>query len=219
MKKVFFVLLITLYWPLTSSANTNPEATFDYPFILGEWYISNVEPDTNQDNFLAIRLRLNSNYSFSIDIQKRDYSIEHWEGMYNASNDTIILGLDTSTPQVYSYKTTHNRLNLNGITFRKALSAPLAGVWSSQRLAGDDLQASNVQKIDLILQPDFVFMSRSSGMNGEESIKRGIYYIEDEHIVLLYENGETQSSYNLKDDTLTLLGAGTDMYAELARVR
>ncbi|CAM3958718.1 hypothetical protein [Vibrio neonatus] len=219
MKKFLLVLLMMALLPFKVSADNNPEASFDYPFILGEWYISNNEPDSNQDDFLAIRLRLGSNYSFSIDIQKRDYTVEHWQGTYNASSDTIILGLDTPTPQVYAYQTTHNRLNLNGITFHKALSSPLAGVWSSQMLAGDDLLASNVQKLDLILQPDFVFMSRSSGIGGQESIKRGIYYIEDEHIVLLYENGETQSSYNLQDDILTLSGAGTDMYAELARVR
>ncbi|GAM70031.1 hypothetical protein JCM19236_5578 [Vibrio sp. JCM 19236] len=96
---------------------------------------------------------------------------------------------------------------------------PIAGIWSSTSLSGDDILASKVAKLDLILQPDFVFMFRASGDDGEETIKRGIYYIENDQLVLLYENGETSSSYSLVDDTLTLSGEGVDMQAELARVR
>ncbi|ANO32896.1 hypothetical protein BCT86_15295 [Vibrio breoganii] len=219
MRRILFIFFLVALQSFNVSANENKEPSFDYPFLLGEWFITNPAPESTQDDFLTIRLSFDSNYYFTIDIQKKDYSVERWEGLYNASDDTVVLGLNTSTPQIYAYKTTHNRLNLNGITFHKALSKPLAGIWSSQVLAGEDILASNVQKLDLILQPDFVFMFRASGEKGQESIKRGIYYIENDHLVLLYENGETQSSYSLNDDTLTLSGTGTDMYAELARMR
>lgn len=219
MRKLLMVIVLVAILPFKSLANEPQAPRFEYPFLLGEWYISNPNPETSKENFLAIRLNFDSNYYFTIDIQKKDYSVEHWEGTYNASGDTVVLGLNTSTPQVYAYKTTHNKLNLNGITFFKALSAPIAGIWSSEVLSGDDLLASNVSKLDLILQPDFVFMFRSSAQSGAQSVKKGIYYIENDKLVLLYEDGETQSRYSLVEDRLTLSGEGTDMYAELSRIR
>ncbi|CAM2944890.1 hypothetical protein [Vibrio rarus] len=219
MLRMWFIFVCITLLPFLSQAKEGQEASFEYPFLLGEWYIVNSEPDANQDDFLAIRMRFNSQYYFTLDIQKRDYSVERWEGEYHANDDTLMLGSNSQAPQVYAYKTTHNRLNLNGIIFKKNLSKPLAGLWSSRVLSGDDLLASKVKKVDLVLQPDFIFMFRTSGIEGQESVRHGIYYIEDDHLVLLYENGETQSNYNLQDDTLTLSGSGIDMYAELTRVR
>lgn len=219
MRKLLIIWVLTLIAPFYSVAEEGDAPRFEYPFLLGEWYITNPNPESDEQDFLAIRLSFDSNYFFSIDIQKKDYSVERWQGDYNANDDTLIIGLNTSTPQVYEYSTTHNQLQLNGITFFKALSKPLAGIWSSNVLSGDDLLASKVAKLDLILQPDFVFMFRASGNEGQESVKRGIYYVENDQLVLLYENGETQSSYTLVDDTLTLSGDGVDMYAELNRIR
>lgn len=99
---------------------------FDLPLLLGDWYLMNPDPEQGTENFRAIKLTLDSNYSFSIDIQKKDYSVDHWEGLYNANEDTIILGLNTSEPQVYAYSSNHNMLNLNGVMFTKALPNALA---------------------------------------------------------------------------------------------
>jgi hypothetical protein len=219
MRKFLLLIVLVVTIPFSVVASEPQAQRFDYPFLLGEWYITNSDPESPTENFRAIRLNFDSNYYFTIDIQKKDYSVEHWEGTYNASNDTVVLGLNTPTPQVYAYQTTHNKLNLNGITFIKALPEPIAGIWSSEVLSGDDLMASNVAKLDLILQPDFVFMFRSSGQTGVESIKQGVYYIENDKLVLLYEDGETQSNYSLVEDKLTLSGEGADMYAELSRIR
>lgn len=215
-KLIMTIILAAISFGSVAEEKLKPQ--FQYPFLLGEWYVNNPNPDENAA-FRAIRIQFDSNFVFKIDVQKLDYSLEHWQGTYNASDDTLVLGLNTSTPQIYEYKTTHNKLNLNGITFVKSLSMPIAGIWSSTSLSGDDILASKVAKLDLILQPDFVFMFRASGDDGEETIKRGIYYIENDQLVLLYENGETSSSYSLVDDTLTLSGEGVDMQAELARVR
>lgn len=158
---------------------------FDLPLLLGDWYLLNPNPEDGTEDFRAIKLTLDSNYTFSIDIQKKDYSVDHWEGMYNANGDTIILGLNTSEPQVYSYSSNHNMLNLNGVLFTKALPNALAGIWSSAELSGSDLRASNIQKMDLVLQPDFIFMFRVSDESGGEIVQRGVYYTEGDQLVLL----------------------------------
>lgn len=103
---------------------------FDTPLLLGDWYLVNPNVEESREDFRAIKLTLNSKYEFQIDIQKRDYSIDHWEGIYTANEDTIILGLNTDEPQVYQYESNHNMLNLNGVTFTKGLPNALAGIWS-----------------------------------------------------------------------------------------
>ncbi|MCF7506871.1 MULTISPECIES: hypothetical protein [Vibrio] len=192
---------------------------FDLPLLLGDWYLMNPEPEQETENFRAIKLTLDSNYSFTIDIQKKDYSVDHWEGLYNANEDTLILGLNTSEPQIYAYSSNHNMLNLNGVLFTKALPNALAGIWSSAELSGSDLSASNIQKMDLVLQPDFVFMFRVSDEVGSEVVRRGVYYTEGDQLVLLYENGEHGTRYTLNSDVLTLQGEEGDMFAVLNRIR
>ncbi|WGW01802.1 hypothetical protein QF117_13580 [Vibrio sp. YMD68] len=192
---------------------------FDQPFLLGDWYLINSDPENGNDNFMAIKLSLDSNYSFQIDIQKKDYSVDHWEGLYAANDDTIILGLNTSDPQVYKYSGNHNLLSMNGVMFTKGLSNALAGMWSSEQLAGDDLLASNVSKMDLVLQPDFVFMFKASNLEGMETVHQGVYYTEGDQLVLLYEKGEHETRYTLKNDRLTLEAEEGGMYAVLNRIR
>ncbi|EGR0207881.1 hypothetical protein FMH16_15150 [Vibrio vulnificus] len=192
---------------------------FDTPLLLGDWYLVNPNVEESREDFRAIKLTLNSKYEFQIDIQKRDYSIDHWEGIYTANEDTIILGLNTDEPQVYQYESNHNMLNLNGVTFTKGLPNALAGIWSSAQLSGEGMIANQINKIDLILQPDFVFMFRVTSEDGDESVKKGVYYTEGNHLVLLYENGEHDTTYVLDTDQLTLQEESGEMLAVLNRVR
>ncbi|UPQ86796.1 hypothetical protein [Vibrio sinaloensis] len=220
MKLMALLSLLLSFSVMAESARDNSDLTqFDQPFLLGDWYLVNPNPEQSQENFLAIKLSLDSNYSFKIDIQKRDYSVDHWEGLYTANEDTIILGLNSDEPQVYQYSANHNLLNLNGVTFTKALSNALAGMWSSDQVGGDDVASSDVDQVDLILQPDFVFMFRVSNDDGDEAIHRGVYYTEGEHLVLLYENGEHETKYTLNRDTLTLEMEEGALYAVLNRIR
>lgn len=215
---IICMLLSAFTW--ASPAKDNADLSqFDQPFLLGDWYLINPNPEGSRENFLAIKLSLDSSYGFMIDIQKRDYSVDHWEGVYSANDDTIVLGLNTTEPQTYQYMANHNLLILNGVTFTKALSNSLAGLWSSARLGGDDLLASKVHRMDLLLQPDFVFTFRVSNAHGEESIHQGVYYTEGDHLVLLYENGEHDTRYTLNRDTLTLGEEKGAMYAVLNRIR
>ncbi|EGQ7930328.1 hypothetical protein LH709_002852 [Vibrio vulnificus] len=192
---------------------------FDTPLLLGDWYLVNPNVEESREDFRVIKLTLNSKYEFQIDIQKRDYSIDHWEGIYTANEDTIILGLNTDEPQVYQYESNHNMLNLNGVTFTKGLPNALAGIWSSAQLSGEGMIANQINKMDLILQPDFVFMFRVTSEDGDESVKKGVYYTEGNHLVLLYENGEHDTTYVLDTDQLTLQEESGEMLAVLNRVR
>ncbi|EHI9240221.1 hypothetical protein J9100_001429 [Vibrio vulnificus] len=192
---------------------------FDTPLLLGDWYLVNPNVEESREDFRAIKLTLNSKYEFQIDIQKREYSIDHWEGIYTANEDTIILGLNTDEPQVYQYESNHNMLNLNGVTFTKGLPNALAGIWSSAQLSGEGMIANQINKMDLILQPDFVFMFRVTSEDGDESVKKGVYYTEGNHLVLLYENGEHDTTYVLDTDQLTLQEESGEMFAVLNRVR
>ncbi|EHZ7343781.1 TPA: hypothetical protein I7147_18275 [Vibrio vulnificus] len=219
--------LLTLLAALTlSSVHAQDTSTksadltyFDTPLLLGDWYLVNPNVEESREDFRAIKLTLNSKYEFQIDIQKRDYSIDHWEGIYTANEDTIILGLNTDEPQVYQYESNHNMLNLNGVTFTKGLPNALAGIWSSAQLSGEGMIANQINKMDLILQPDFVFMFRVTSEDGDESVKKGVYYTEGNHLVLLYENGEHDTTYVLDTDQLTLQEESGEMLAVLNRVR
>ncbi|WP_045404441.1 hypothetical protein [Vibrio jasicida] len=217
----WFIILLSFCCFSVSSAETNKEdelSHFDTPFLIGDWYLINPNPEDSAENFRAIKLTLGSNYTFSIDIQKKDYSIDHWEGLYNANEDTIVLGLNTDEPQIYAYQNNHNTLDLNGVTFTKGLSNALAGIWSSSHVAGDGMLANNINQMDLILQPDFVFMFRVANESGEESVKQGVFYTEGEHLVLLYENGEHGTRYKLNQNELTIEDSSGEMYAVLNRV-
>ena len=112
--------------------------------------------------------------------------------------------MDTETPQVYQYNNNHNQLNLNGVIFQKALPTALVGSWTSESLAGDDILASDVSQMDLVLQADFVFSFRVVSGNGNEATHEGIYIIERDHLVLIYSDGEQDSRYTLIDNQLTL---------------
>ena len=89
--KWFFILLSFCCFSVFSGENTREDelSHFDTPFLIGDWYLMNPNPEESAENFRAIKLSLGSDYSFSIDIQKKDYSVDHWEGLYNA-NDLIV---------------------------------------------------------------------------------------------------------------------------------
>ncbi|GLQ70749.1 hypothetical protein [Vibrio penaeicida] len=216
-----FLLIFTCFLFGSTHAEVKQKAEltqFNHPFLLGDWYLFNPDPDSTSEDFLAIRLTLESDYVFTIEIQKKDHSVDYWQGNYEADETTLVLGMDTETPQVYYYNNNHNQLNLNGVIFQKALPTALVGSWTSESLAGDDILASDVSQMDLVLQADFVFSFRVVSGNGNEATHEGIYIIEGDHLVLMYSDGEQDSRYTLIDNQLTLDSQTSDMYAVLNRV-
>jgi len=198
--------------------NKNDLTQFDFPFMLGDWYLINPSPEEEQSDFLAIRLHIASDYRFSIEIQNKDLSVNYWQGEYSLSNDTLVLGLSSKTPQIYRYLVNHNQLMLNGIQFSKGYPSALIGRWKSEEIRGEDILASNVTKVSLTIQPDFMFLFMSESEDGNLAAYQGIYYYEGDHLVLMYEKGEQNSRYRVDNNTLILESPDFDMYTVMNRV-
>ncbi|QMV14405.1 hypothetical protein Vspart_01660 [Vibrio spartinae] len=201
-----------------SASHKSDLTQFDFPFLIGEWYLMNPDPEDPHQDFMSIHLTLSSSYTFAVQVKKRDSSIEYWEGGYTASQDTLMLGTHTIEPQIYTYQTTHNRLMLNGVTFFKALSRTLVGYWQSEYLSGTEVGVVGVTQIQLILQPDFLFFIRSIDEQGNEAVHRGVYYTENDHLVLLYDQGEHDTRFQVSADQLTVNFENGAMVAVLNRV-
>ncbi|MGL6260476.1 hypothetical protein [Vibrio sp. WXL103] len=216
-----WITIILAVFSLSVNANDDDQSIdltqFDQPFLLGDWYLLNPDPGNSAENFIAIKLSLDSGYNFSIDIQKKDYSVDHWEGFYHASEDTIVLGSNSDDPQIYEYNLNHNALQLNGVVFRKALSNSLAGNWTSEHLTGDDMAASDINQMELTLRPDFVFDFRVTNDEGDEKSHQGVYITEGDQLILLYKDGEQSTRYTLGSDELTLKGEDGSTFAVLSR--
>ncbi|MGL6177062.1 MAG: hypothetical protein ACRC1U_08710 [Vibrionaceae bacterium] len=108
--------------------------------------------------------------------------------------------------QAYPYEISNNELVLEGTTFVKLPPQYLAGSWYSTEFFGDDID-KNVQQIFLTLQPNYAFSLSVSGTeNGQ--FKRvdhdGIYYLDGDYLILVYEDGVQESKMLLDADTLTL---------------
>ncbi|WP_394244400.1 hypothetical protein [Vibrio astriarenae] len=213
------IILTALSLQIASSVHSKEIdlTQFDQPFLLGDWYLLNPDPTNSEEDFIAVKLSLDSTYNFTIDIQKKDFSVDHWEGFYHASEDTIILGSNSSDPQIYEYDLNHNALQLNGVIFRKALSNELAGSWSSHQLRGDDMAASDIHQMELTLRPDFVFDFKVINDAGLERAHQGVYITEGEQLILLYKDGEQSTRYTLDSDELTLKGEDGSTFAVLSR--
>ncbi|WCE31083.1 hypothetical protein [Vibrio sp. SCSIO 43137] len=191
---------------------------FDHPFLLGDWYLVNHYPDESEQDFVVIRLHITSDYTFGIEIQKIDNTYEYWGGEYSANSDTIVLGMDSENPQLYSYMVNHNQLILNGIYFSKGYHSELVGSWTSEDLKGEEIRASKVSKVNLVLQPDFMFMFKAESTDGNLAAYQGIYYFEGDNLVLMYEKGEQASKYSINEGKLTLESGNFDMLAVLNRI-
>lgn len=226
--KIVILILVGLCVAVSSAVGATSAETakakvdltqFDQPFMLGDWYLFNPSPSESDIGFSTIRLHIASDYRFSIEIQNLDNSVDYWHGDYGLSADTLILGLNSDTPQIYRYHVNHNQLLLNGIQFYKGYPSELVGQWSSEEIGGEDILASNVSKVTLTIQPDFIFLFMSESSNGGIVAYQGVYYLEGDNLVLMYEKGEQNSRYIIKNDLLTLRSDEVDMYAVMNRLR
>lgn len=197
-----------------------PDLTqFDYPLLLGDWYLLNSNPTDETQDYAAIRLRLQSDYSFLVQIKRFDNTIEYWNGRYAVDQGALILGLDSEEQQTYHYANSHNRLILEGVTFFKMLSNSISGVWESHAFSGKEKQSSDLQEVLLVLQPDFVFIFKAKDAQGNQVVHNGVYYTEKDHLVLLYEHGEHDLIYAMTDkNTMRIDLEDGAMYAVLNRV-
>ncbi|MGO1296616.1 MAG: hypothetical protein ACTMIA_04815 [Vibrio sp.] len=191
---------------------------FDHPFLLGDWYFVNPHPEQTPDGYRSIYVQLRSDYHFQIDVKKQDHSVQHWQGLFSASDDTLQFQFNSGEKHNYAYQSSHNTLYMNGLYFYKALPRELAGQWTSQNVKNIEKRNNHaIDRIDLLIKPDFVFSFRSVNHQGGETEHQGVFYIEQNHLVLMYENGQHDAKYSVNKDIMTLNMENGALLATLSR--
>ncbi|MDF2186327.1 hypothetical protein O1O06_16420 [Grimontia hollisae] len=217
MKK--WISLLTLFFSLSLPVKATDLTQFDFPLLLGDWYwfSSDQQDAEGADNqYKAITISFDSAYRFNVKLLKRDGSVEEARGLYDLDDRTLMLNDDQGETQHHEYKLNHNQLMLRGASFTKILPNNLSGAWYSDVIQGLDVD-ENVSKLALMLRPDFLFSVRVSGTEGQSVTHRGVYFLEDDHLVLIYRGGQQDSQYQLDTDTLTLTNSQFGMEAVLRR--
>ncbi|MFD2176584.1 hypothetical protein [Veronia pacifica] len=192
---------------------------FDYPLLVGEWYWFSPEqesPESERGEYKAISMTFSSEYTFRVKLLKRSGDVEEAAGTYNLDDTAMVLTDDLGGRQQHTYKVNHNQLMLQGLQFTKLLKQNLSGTWHSVQITGQDV-GSKVSKLSLRLQPDFLFASKVSDIKGNSVTHRGVYFLEDNMLVLVYKNGQQQSTFELVADTLTLRDKKIGMHAIMRR--
>ncbi|WP_105902118.1 hypothetical protein [Vibrio gangliei] len=191
---------------------------FETPFLIGKWHIINPNLETrNSDEFLSITLLLESNYRFRIWVRNKDHTVKTWSGDYSADEHNLVIGLSSSSPQTFEYNVNPSQLILNGVTMTKILPRYLSGYWRSSVVKGDDVSASKISEIDLVLYPNFYFSIQSFTYTGMKKYRDGVYYIEDNNIYFIFDDGEQESQFALKRDQLFLTNEDSDTYIAFHR--
>lgn len=145
-----------------------------------------------------------------------DGTVEEWGGTYNIDESTVTFYTKGQPEQQHSYMLSYNQFILDGARFTKLAPENLPGTWRSSRISGQDV-ADSVSELSLSLRPDFLFSAKVSGSDGKKKEHKGIYFIEDDQIVLIYEDGQHDSQFLLGSDTLTLTNKQFGMEATLQR--
>lgn len=216
MKKIYVVVLLfsSLCMPLKAQDLTQ----FDYPFLIGDWYWFNANQSDSDESssYKAISISFNSDYRFRVKLLKTDNQIEETTGSYDLDENSLVLNDDFGEPQQHQYQLNHNQLLLRGVKFTKLLPFNISGSWQSDWIQGQDV-GDNVADIALKLRPDFIFSAEISGVNGASVTHRGVYFLEQDHLVLIYRGGQQDSVFHLEDDKLTLTNDEFGMHAQLTR--
>lgn len=217
MKKL--ITLMFIFFSLSSTAKASDLTQFDFPLLIGDWYWFSPDQHDNpkaENPYKAINISFTSEYRFKVKLLKRDGSVEEAEGVYDLDENTLVLSDDYGDTQHHEYQLNHNQLMLKGALFTKILPSDLSGAWQSDEIGGGDVD-DRVSNLDLLLRPDFLFSVRVQGKEGESVTHRGVYFLEDDHLVLIYRGGQQDSQFELDADTLTLTNTQFGMQAVLKR--
>ena len=196
---------------------------FDYPLLIGDWYWINPDVDALQadsDNaassYRAMNLKFSSNYEFSIRLLHKNGSIDKWEGEYDIDESSLTFIAQGQPIQQHQYMLSYNQFLLDGARFTKLAPDHLAGSWRSASISGKDVDPQ-LSGMSILLRPDFLFSAEISGHNGRKKEHRGIYYLEDDKLVLIYDGGQHQSQFEVDVSTLTLTNNMFGMKAIMTR--
>ncbi|RXJ74294.1 hypothetical protein CS022_04375 [Veronia nyctiphanis] len=213
------IISVLLFCFLIPASYADRLSEFDYPLLVGEWYWFSPEqeaPVSERGEYKAISLSFTSEYTFKVKLLKRSGEVEEAKGTYNMDDNALVLEDDQGGKQQHPYRLNHNQLLLQGLQFTKLLREDLSGTWHSVKITGMDVD-SKVSKLSLRLQPDFLFASKVSDSDGNSVSHRGVYFLENDILVLVYKSGQQYSTYKLVEDTLTLTDKKIGMRAVMRR--
>ena len=220
MKKLFFIIVLFFFSAFSRPIIADDITEFDYPFLLGSWYwFSSTEAGVESagESYRAMHVMFKSDYAFAMRLLRTDGNIEQWSGEYNIDETNITFVTEGEEDQMHTYMLSYNQFVLDGARFTKLAPENLPGNWKTSTISGSDVDHS-ISELSLTLRPDFLFSAEVSNDKGKSKEHRGIYYIEDNQLVLLYEDGQHDSEFELSsNDTLTLTNTHFGMEAILQR--
>ncbi|MDD9157560.1 hypothetical protein PVK64_15420 [Aliivibrio sp. S4TY2] len=220
---LFFILFFILF-SVTSFASDESMTIeerrsltyFSNPFLIGDWYF--FKPAHVENDYDVLHISLSSNNQFRIEmIEMASNTAEEWEGSFEISQDSIRFKGNEDESQIYHYQVSHNRLYLNGVEFFKVVPERIIGSWNSELVSGEDIMVSNVKSLNLKLRSDFIFSLEVISHTGQSNHHIGYYYFENNDLVLLYEEGEQESTFHITEDLLEIKNEQFGMYALLVR--
>ncbi|MDX1301733.1 lipocalin family protein [Photobacterium sp.] len=214
------LVAITLYLSTFSSHLFADDLTeFDYPLLLGDWYwFSTTEKGVESEgaNYRAMNIKFKSSYNFVIRLLRVDGTVDEWDGKYDIDETNINFLAKGQDEQQHSYMLSYNQFILDGARFTKLAPDNLPGEWRSSNISGKDVD-EGIEQLSISLRPDFLFSAEVSNSEGKKKEHRGIYYLEGDHIVLIYEDGQQESQFLLGTDTLILTNKQFGMEATFQR--
>ncbi|GLR74420.1 hypothetical protein [Aliivibrio sifiae] len=220
MKLMTLFILLFFMSPFVSNAKVELEnkslTYFENPFLIGDWYF--FKPAHVENDYDVLHIALNSANEFTIEmIETSSNTVEEWKGTFEISQDSIRFEGREDESQVYHYQVSHNRLYLNGVEFFKVVPERMIGSWNSKLVSGEDIMVSNIESLNLKLRSDFVFLLEVISETGKRNQQVGYYYFEDDDLVLLYEDGEQESTFIINEGIFELKNEQFGMYALLQR--
>ncbi len=220
MKLMTLFILLFFMSPFVSNAKVELEnkslTYFENPFLIGDWYF--FKPAHVENDYDVLHIALNSANEFTIEmIETSSNTVEEWKGTFEISQDSIRFEGREDESQVYHYQVSHNRLYLNGVEFFKVVPERMIGSWNSKLVSGEDIMVSNIESLNLKLRSDFVFLLEVVSETGKRNQQVGYYYFEDDDLVLLYEDGEQESTFIINEGIFELKNEQFGMYALLQR--
>ncbi|WP_087017700.1 lipocalin family protein [Thaumasiovibrio subtropicus] len=208
-----FMLLMSAF-----VAKADDLTEFDYPLLLGDWYWFSPSEDgieSQGKQYRAMHVKFVSDYTYAIRLLRVDGEIDGWNGLYDIDEDNLSLTAEGHPTQTHDYQLSYNQFLLDGARFTKLAPENLPGEWVSSSVDGVDVIGE--VKMAINLRPDFLFSFSTQDGSGRFIEHRGIYFIEDDHLVLIYEDGQHDSRYSLASDTLTLSNEQFGMEAVFER--
>ncbi|UJF18085.1 hypothetical protein L0B53_13785 [Vibrio sp. SS-MA-C1-2] len=202
-----------------SETKKQPDLTqFDYPFLIGDWYwFAPQDKSINHKgtDYKAISLKFNSDYHYYGRLLTSNNIVERWQGIYRIDDDMItFIRQGSDNKQQYQYRINHNKIQLGKAVFTKVVPKELSGQWYSATIKSEEQE---YEQINLNLGNNFIFSVEVIGENGKKVMHEGVYFYEDEQLVMLYKGGQQLHHFTIENNQLNISNLSKDISVVMTR--